>query len=68
MLECNDILSYILPHIEVSPSHGSIGANVLVELETCVGPQVKSRPRRCGSVSHGSHQTHARNLKYLNIE
>lgn len=57
--------SHLLAHAEVSPSQSSIRADILVELETCLTPQIHSRARGCWPVSHSSHQTHARYLKHL---
>lgn len=64
---CNTSLAFchLLAHAEVSPSQSSICADILVELETCLGPQIHSRARGWRLMSHSSHQTHARYLEHL---
>lgn len=52
----------------MSPCQSSLGADILVELETCVGPLIHSRARSCGPVSHSRHQTHAIYLEHLMID
>lgn len=56
---------YLLAHLEMSPRQSSMSADVLVELETGLGPLVHSWARGCGPVRHGGHQTNTRYLEHL---